>query len=132
MEGGVFCRGAGIFVERLEPNGALTFDVLDANAQGNVIEIAGVALPHNGGWRYQSNGSTVEERYTLVITPVAGGFKTDTAKGATCAGMGGHNAETALMGASFPASSRVKGVAPVVDNGGRIPQFNGQRKKFER
>jgi hypothetical protein len=46
VEGGVFCRGAGIFVERPEPNGALTFDIMDANAQGNVIEITGVAAPH--------------------------------------------------------------------------------------
>jgi hypothetical protein len=132
VEGGVFCRGAGIFVERPEPNGALTFDILDSNAQGNVIEIAGVAAPHNGGWRYQSNGNAAEERCTLDITPVAGGFKMDTVKGATCAGMGGHKAEIALMGASFPASSRVKGVAPVVDSAGRIPQFDCQRKKFDR
>jgi hypothetical protein len=132
VEGGVFCRGAGIFVERPEPNGALTFDIMDANAQGNVIDIAGVAVPHNGGWRYQSNGNAAEERCTLDITPVAGGFKMDTVKGATCAGMGGHNAEIALMGASFPASSRVKGVAPVVDGAGRIPQFDCHRKKFDR
>jgi hypothetical protein len=132
VEGGVFCRGAGIFVERPEPNGALTFDIMDANAQGNVIEITGVAAPHKGGWRYQSNGSAAEARCTLDITPVAGGFKMDTVKGATCAGMGGHNAEIALIGASFPASSRVKGVAPVVESAGRIPQFDCHRKKFDR
>jgi hypothetical protein len=80
VEGGVFCRGAGIFVERPEPNGALTFDIMDANAQGNVIEITGVAAPHKGGWRYQSNGSAAEARCTLDITPVAGGFKMDTVK----------------------------------------------------
>jgi hypothetical protein len=46
--------------------------------------------------------------------------------------MGGHNAEIALMGASFPASSRVKGVAPVVDSVGHIPEFDCDHKKFER
>ena len=75
VEGGVFCRGAGIFVERPEPNGALTFDILNSNAQGNVIEIAGVAAPHNGGWRYQSKGNAAEERCTLDFTPVAGGIQ---------------------------------------------------------
>src|ERR1700691_6184513 len=74
VEGGVFCRGAGIFVERPAPDGALTF------------EITGAAALHKGGWRYQSNGSAAEARCTLDITPVEGGFKMDTVKGATCAG----------------------------------------------
>jgi hypothetical protein len=44
--------------------------------------------------------------------------------------MGGFNAEIALMGASFPASSRVKDVAPVIDGTGKIPQFDCHSKKF--
>jgi hypothetical protein len=53
VEGGVFCISAGsYFVERPEPNGVLTFDVLESNAQGNIIEISGLAVPHKGGWRY--------------------------------------------------------------------------------
>ena len=40
VESGVFCIGGRLyFVERSEPNGALTFDVLEWNAQGHVIEI---------------------------------------------------------------------------------------------
>ena len=108
VEGGVFCVKAGsYFVERPEPNGALTFDVLESNAQGNVIEINGVAVPHKGGWRYQvKSDSDPQQRCTLDIMPVAGGFKMDTVDGARCSGVGGHNAGIALMGASFPASSR--------------------------
>jgi hypothetical protein len=133
VEGGVFCIRAGsYFVERPEPNGALTFDVLESNAQGNVIEIKGVAVPHKGGWRYQvKSDSDPQQRCTLDITPVAGGFKMDTVKGATCAGMGGFNAEIALMGASFPASTRVKDMAPIVDGTGKIPGFDCALKKFE-
>jgi hypothetical protein len=133
VEGGVFCIRAGsYFVERPEPNGAMTFDVLESNAQGNIIEINGVAVPHKGGWRYQvKSDSDPEQRCTLDITPVAGGFKMDTVEGARCSSMGGHNAETALMGASFPASSRVKGMAPVVDSAGKIPQFDCHSKKFD-
>jgi hypothetical protein len=131
-EGGVFCSRAGsYFVERPEPNGALTFDVLESNAQGNIIEINGLAVPHKGGWRYQvKSDNDPQQRCTLDITPVAGGFKMDTVEGARCSAMGGHNAETALIGALFPASSRVKGVAPVVDSAGKIPQFDCHSKKF--
>jgi hypothetical protein len=35
------------------------------------------------------------------------------------------------MGASFPASTRVKGVAPVVDIAGNIPGFDCYHKKFQ-
>jgi hypothetical protein len=133
VEGGVFCIKAGsYFVERPEPNGALTFDVLESNAQGHIIEINGVAVPHKGGWRYQvKSDNDPQQRCTLDITPVSGGFMMDTVKGATCASMGGFNAEIALMGASFPASSRVKDVVPVVDGTGKIPQFDCHSKKFE-
>jgi hypothetical protein len=55
----------------------------------------------------------------------------NTVEGARCVGMGGFNTEIALMGASFPASSRVKGAAPVVDSAGKIPEFDCYRKKFD-
>ena len=36
------------------------------NAQGNVIEINGVAAPHKGGWRYQvKSDNDPEQRCTL-------------------------------------------------------------------
>ena len=102
------------------------------NAQQHIIDVEGLAAPHDGGWRYQANtAGEAEGRCTLDIMPAAGGFKMDTVKGATCAGMGGMNAEIALMGASFPRSSRVKGAVPVVDNAGQIPEFDCDHKKFE-
>jgi hypothetical protein len=133
VDGGVFCIEAGsYFVERPEPNGALTFDVLESNAQGNIIEINGVAVPHKGGWRYQvKSDNDPQRRCTLDIAPVAGGFKLDTVEGARCAAMGGYAAETALIGASFPASSKVKGVVPIVDRAGKIPQFDCHSRKFD-
>jgi hypothetical protein len=81
--------------------------------------------------RYQvKSDSDPQQRCTLDIMPVAGGFKMDTVEGARCSAMGGHNAEIALMGAVFPAASRVKGVAPAVDSAGKIPQFDCHSKKF--
>lgn len=77
------------FVEQPEANGALTFDVLELNAQGNVIEINGVAVPHKGGWRYQVKfDSDPQQRCTLDITPVAGGFKMDTVERRALLGRG--------------------------------------------
>jgi hypothetical protein len=132
VEGGVFCIKAGsYFVERPEPNGALTFDVLESNAQGSVIEINGVAVPHKSGWRYQvKSDNDPQQRCTLDIAPAAGGFKLDTVEGARCAAMGGYAAETALIAASFPASSKIKGVAPIVDGAGKVPQFDCHSKRF--
>ena len=129
VEGGIFCKAGGVFfIERPNPDGSLTFKVREVNAQQHIIDVEGLAAPHDGGWRYQSGGA--EGRCTLDIMPAAGGFKMDTVKGATCAGMGGMNAEIALMGASFPRSSRVKGAVPVVDNAGHIPEFDCDHKKF--
>ena len=59
---------------------------------GHIIEINGVAVPHKSGWRYQvKSDNDPQQRCTLDITAVSGGFMMDMVKGATC--------EPALQGA---------------------------------
>jgi hypothetical protein len=44
-EGGIFCKGAMSFIERLEPNRAMSFKVMGADERQHIISVEGVAIP---------------------------------------------------------------------------------------
>jgi hypothetical protein len=69
-EGGIFCKGTMFFIERLEPNRAMSLKVMGADERQHIISVEGVAIPHNDGWRYQEKSdSDPDQRCTLDIFP---------------------------------------------------------------
>ncbi|WP_238314046.1 hypothetical protein [Methylobacterium crusticola] len=130
-QGAVFCKGGMVFAERPAPDGALAISVLGADERQHIITVVGVARPHKNGWRFrQTSDEEPDERCTLDIVPVAGGFRMHTIEGARCVGFGGYGADRMLYDAVFPASTRVRGVAPLVDGIGHLRDFDCDRKTF--
>jgi hypothetical protein len=130
-EGGIFCKGAMSFIERLEPNRAMSFKVMGADERQHIISVEGVAIPHNGGWRYQEKSdSDPDERCTLDIFPRAGGFVMHTIEGARCVSYGGYGAYSLLEKQAFPASSRLSGFSPKFDKKGVVIDFDCERRRF--
>jgi hypothetical protein len=129
--GSIFCGRNAFFSERMEPNGSLTFSYMGSDARQQIMTIEGVAAPHNSGWRFQQKSDkNPDERCTLDIVGVAGGFKMHTIEGARCVSSGGSGADMLLYDASFPSSMRVKGIAPLVDGEGHFQDFDCEKKTF--
>jgi hypothetical protein len=130
-EGGIFCNGTMFFIERLEPNRAMSFKVMGADERQHIISVEGVAIPHNDGWRYQEKSdSDPDQRCTLDIFPRAGGFVMHTIEGARCVSYGGYGAYSLLEKQTFPASSRVRGFSPKFDKDGLVIDFDCERRRF--
>lgn len=90
-----------------------------------------MAVPHNGGWRYQVKSDDVpDDRCTLDITAAGEGFVMHTVEGARCVSYGGYSAYELLMQAEFPARSTVQGVVPELDGDGRMLDFDCGEQTF--
>jgi hypothetical protein len=129
--GSIFCGRNAVFSERPESNGFMTFSYMGSDARQHIMAVEGVAVPHNGGWRFQQKSDKdPDARCTLDIRAVAGGFKMHTLEGARCVSSGGYGADTLLYDAAFSSSMRVKGIAPLIDGTGHLRDFDCEKKTF--
>ena len=109
----------------------MIFSYMGADARQHITTVEGVAVPHKGGWRFQEKSDKEpDDRCTLDITAVAGGFKMHTLDGARCTSSGGYGADELLYDAAFPASTRAKGIAPSIDSTGHLRDFDCEKKTF--
>ncbi len=129
--GSIFCGRNAVFSERPEPDGSMTFSYMGSDTRQNIMTVEGVAVAHHGGWRFQQKSDKEpDDRCTLDITAVTGGFKMHTLDGARCVSFGGHGADALLYDAAFPSSMRVKGMAPLIDGTGHLRDFDCEKKTF--
>lgn len=128
---GVFCKGKISFIARPEQSGLLAFKIMGSTSSNNVVEVGGSAQPHAGGWRYQvKSTSSPEERCTLDIKEISGGYTAKTVDGARCQSSGGFGAYQLISDVAFPARSLVQGLQPPNGAPDDFPAVDCVRKKF--